>query len=107
MYCSAPANLMDARPEIWDIIKIVFPKIKAQWKFVAFSMKYDILEVNGFENDSSNSNESCLELFKNWLQTDRGITPKTWCKLIERIKDVEGLKQAAESIEEELKKLPI
>ena len=107
MYCSAPADLMDARPKMWDIIKIVFPKIKAQWKFVAFSMKYDILEVNGFENDSSNLNESCLELFKNWLQTDRGITPKTWCKLIERIKDVEGLKQAADSIEEELKKLPI
>ena len=96
---------MNTKPEMWDVIKIVFPKITGEWKYVAYSMKYTAHDVKTFENDSHDSKESCLNLFTDWLTTNRGITPKTWHNLIERIKAVENLQSAAESIEEEVKKL--
>ena len=96
---------MNTKPEMWDIIKIVFPKIRGEWKYVAHSMRYTPDDVKTFKKDSRDSKESCYNLFTDWLTTNRGITPKTWRKLIERIKDVEELQNVAESIEEEVKKL--
>ena len=96
---------MNTKPEMWDVIKIVFPKIKSEWKYVAYSMRYAPYDVKTFENDALDSKGSCLKLFTDWLTTSRGITPKTWHKLIEHIKDVEELQNVAESIEEEVKKL--
>ena len=90
---------------MWDIIRIVFPRIKAKWEFVAYSMKYQAHEVGAFEKDSKDLNKSCLNLFTNWLTTDHGITPKTWYTLIKQIKAVDGLQLEAEQIEEEIKKL--
>ena len=68
---------MDTQPEIWDLIDIVIPKINAKWDYVAYSMKYGIPAVNAFEKDSHDSKQSCLNLFKDWLSTENGITPKT------------------------------
>jgi len=98
---------MATKPDMWDVVKIVFPKIKAEWKFVAYSMRYTIYDVNTFENDAHNSKESCLNLFTDWLTTDKGVTPKTWQKLIERIKDVDGLQSTAEDIMQEVNKKAI
>ena len=92
---------------MWDVIKIVFPKIKAEWKYVACSMRYSLLDVKAFDKDSRDSKECCYNLFSDWLTTDHGITPKTWHKLIEQIKTVDGLQEAAEKIEEEVKKLKV
>ena len=104
MYIAA-TDVLTTQPEMWDIIKIVFPKIKAQWKYVAYSMKYAPNEVSAFESDSKDCKGGCLNLFTDWLTTDNGITPKIWLTLIEQIKVVDGLQQAAKDIEEEVKKL--
>ena len=96
---------MNTKPEIWDIIEIVFPKIKGEWEYVAHSMRYKVEDVKTFKNDSRDLKGSCYNLFADWLTTNRGITPKTWHKLIERIKVVEELQNVAENIEEEVKKL--
>ena len=84
---------------MWDIISIVIPKIKAKWDYVAYSMKYSITAVNAFEKDSTDSEQSCLKVFKDWLSTPNGITPKTWLTLLDRIKAVDGLQAEAEDIE--------
>ena len=74
-------------------------------EYVAYFMKYTPLDVKAFENGSNDLKGSCLKLFADWLTTNHGITPKTWQKLIERIKIVDGLQNAAENIEEEVKTL--
>ena len=96
---------MSTKPEMWDTIRIVFPRIKAKWEFVAYSLHYQFLEVSAFEKDSKDSEKSCLNLFSDWINTNRGITPKTWHTLIKQIKAVDGLYNAAEQIEEEVKKI--
>ena len=85
------------------MIKIVIPKIKAEWENVAYSMQYGINDVNGIEKDSSNLTEMCQKLFKNWLTSSKGITPKTWHTLLKCIRDVDDLAVAAENIDTELK----
>ena len=102
---AAKIDVMNIKPEMWDLIKIVFPKIKAKWQFVAYVMKYTPLEVKAFKNDSNDLDENCLNLFTDWLNTNHGITPKTWQILIDQIKTVDGLQNAAENIEEKVKTL--
>ena len=95
---------MDTQPEIWDLLDIVVPLINAKWDHVAYSMKYGIPAVNAFEKDSLDSKQRCLNLFKDWLSTENGITPKTWRTLLDRIKAVDGLHAAAEDIEKRIRK---
>ena len=95
----------DKKPEMWDLIKIVIPKIQSEWEYVAYSMRYDVATVETFKKDYHDSTACCTELLKDWLSSSRGVTPKTWSKLLERIKDIESLKAASEKIEKQLKSL--
>ena len=90
------------RPEMWDLIKIVIPNIKAEWKSVAYSMRYDPQAVKAIEVESHDLEEHCQKLFEDWLTTSHGPTPKTWQTLLEKISDVENLTIAIEKIEEML-----
>ena len=101
----AATDVLTTKPEMWDIIEIVFPMIKAEWQYVAYFMKYAPNKVSAFERDGKDSKGSCLKLFTDWLTTDNGVIPKNWLTLIEQIKKVDGLQQAAKDIEEKVKKL--
>ena len=94
--------LIFVEPKIWDLISIVTPKVKASWGSLAYSMGYDIEDVKGWEADFKESSEKCRKLFKSWLTGGDGCTPKTWGKLLERIKAVNELNAAADEIKEEL-----
>ena len=98
-------DVLSRKPNIWPIIKIVIPKVKSEWEDVAYSMKYDIPAVRGFKT-SSDDGRCCKNLFTDWLSTNNGITPKTWCTLLSCIKDVEDLQVIAEKIEIQILKKP-
>ena len=88
---------------MWHLIKIVIPKIKEEWENVAYSMGYDPSAVDAIENKcNGNLDKCCKKLFKYWLTTNDGCTPKTWQKVVERIKAVDNLAAAAENISMEL-----
>ena len=88
---------------MWDLIKIVIPKIKSEWRHVAYSMQYGISDIRGIENDCSDLATRCEMLFENWLSTPKGIIPKTWCTLLKCFRDVDELVAATEIIDAELK----
>ena len=87
---------------MWDLIKIVIPKIKAEWKHFAYSLEYDIPIVKAIEIDCRNSEQCCEKLFEDWLSTEHGVAPKTWCILLQKIKEVENLFAAADDIKRQL-----
>ena len=99
---TATHHLLDTKPEMWHIISIVIPEIKAKWEYVAFSMQYSIPAVEAFKKDSSDCGGSCFNLFKDWLSTSHGVTPKTWRTLLNRIKDVDGLQFVVQDIERKI-----
>ena len=96
---TATHYVLDTEPEMWHIVSIVIPRIKVKWEYVAYSMQYSISAVNAFSKDSE---ESCLNLFKDWLSTSHGVTPKTWRTLLDRIKDVDDLQAEAQNIEKKI-----
>ena len=89
---------------MWDLIKTVIPKVKAEWRNLGYSMGFKIEDIRALETDASlrNPESQCQKLFENWLSGARGCTPKTWGKLLERIEAVDILSSAAETIKKEL-----
>ena len=94
-------DVLSKKPEIWPIIKIVIPRIKAKWVYVAYSLQYEISAVKAFKNSGE---DGCVDFFTDWLTTNNGVTPKTWRTLLNCIKDVAELQTAAEKIEEQIMK---
>ena len=81
----------------------MIPEIQAEWDKVAYSMGYDIGTVNSIERECNGKLDRCCQkLFSDWLSTDHGCTPKTWQKLLERIKNVDNLVAAEENISKKL-----
>ena len=39
---------------------------------------------------------------EDWLTSDQGVTPKTWCTLVSVLKEIRQLSSTANSIEERL-----
>ena len=85
-----------------NLIKIVIPKIQAEWEDVAYSLEYDVAAVKAFKKDGHDGKKCCRKLFEDWLDSSHGTTPKTWSKLLERIKEVDSLHTASENIVKEL-----
>ena len=88
--------------EMWELLKIVIPKIQAKWKTLAYCMKYTPQEVETFEKESNSVTESCNKMFVNWLTTYHGPRPKTYQTLLKYVKEVDELAAASEVIEREL-----
>ena len=82
-----------------QLIRIVVPKVKAEWQYVAYAMGYKVYEVNDIYKDSCDSKERCVKLFAKWLTTS---SDKTWQALLNHIKEVDDLTAVVEEIEEEL-----
>ena len=100
--CYNDVTIYFSEPEMWDLIKIVIPEIKAEWKYFAYSLKYDIPFVKAIERDCHDSEQCCVKLFEDWLSTGHGAAPKTWCILLQKIKQVESLVAAADDIKRQL-----
>ena len=91
-----------------DLNIIVIPRIKAEWEDVAFALRYKIVTVNSIkEKHKENPKKCCRELFKDWLSTDHGVSPKTWSTLLNKLKEVEDLATATQEISNEIEKLAI
>ena len=85
---------------MWKLKKVVIPEVKAHWYDLAYSLNYEIAQVQLIERDGRDVSERCTKLLQDWLDTNHGCTPKTWEKLLERIKEVEKLYAAAGRIKE-------
>ena len=88
------------------INSIVVPRIQAVWEDVAYALSYEIPTVDTIKaKHKEDPKKCCKELFKDWLSTDHGDSPKTWSTLIEKLKEVEDLAAATTEIMNELEKL--
>ena len=87
---------------MWELTKIVIPKIKAHWSDLAKAMRYKYEDIKAFENEDRDLKERCEKLLTNWLNTGHGPEPKTYQTLLDHIKEVDELTRASKEIEEEL-----
>ena len=86
---------------MWELTDIVIPRVKNHWKRLAYAMRYDS-KVESFDEEGRDLHERCEKLFKNWLNTSHGPTPKTYQTLLKYIKKIDDLTTASEEIEKKL-----
>ena len=89
---------------MWELSNIVVPRIGSHWKDLAYCMRYSIEDVEGFDRDGRSLHECCLNLFRNWIRTGHGPTPKTYQTLLEHIKKIDNLTAVSEEVKRELTK---
>ena len=87
---------------MFELKQIVIPKIKACWRDLAEAMRYDIQDIDAFEQDGRDTKERCQKLLTSWLRTDHDPKPKTYQTLLKYIKKVGDLSTASGEIEKEL-----
>ena len=87
---------------------IVIPKIGAQWSAVADYLDYPVEYKQVLREKGQNDPlKCCVELFEDWLSSDRGTSPKSWFKLIETLKQIKDIAVATKQIIQDLSKAGI
>ena len=83
--------------------EIVVPRIAANWSLVADFLEYE-LEYKQLirEKCRDDPQRCCVELLEDWLSSKRGVSPKSWSKLIEVLRGIKSLKATTEKIIENL-----
>ena len=101
----AMQHMSHSEPEMKDLIIIVIPLLKAEWEDVAFILNYKTPSIDGIKESNRNDPKKCCrELFKNWLETNHGVSPKTWGTLLNTIAESGDFTKTAEDILEQLEK---
>ena len=91
-------------PAWWKVNTIVILNITSHWKDVALiSLQYDASMVERLEKQyTSDSKRCCTKLFEDWLNSENGVSPKTWQTLLTQLNEVTGL---ADKVKEIIKQL--
>ena len=86
--------------------KYVVPKVAHMWKTVADFLDYDINTIELIAKKYRDiCEECCAGLFRDWLSTNHGASPKTWGMLITALKEIDLLAAAISDIEKDLNEL--
>ena len=84
-----------------DLIKIVIPKVSAEWKYIAYALGYEVSAVNRIRSKhNQDPTKCCEEVFEDWLGTSE--KPKIWRILLRSLIEVEQLGSATKEIIEKL-----
>ena len=86
--------------------EVVVPRIAAHWSLVADYLEYE-LEFKQLikEKGHHDAMDCCVILLEDWLSSNRGVSPKSWPKLIEVLKEIRCLRGAAEKSSKNWKRL--
>ena len=86
---------------MFDLTKIVIPKIMNEWEYVAEAFRYSIQDIKVIrEKGHGDLKRCCREFFIDWLESKRGAKagPKVWSTLLDTLKVVDEI--ADETVEE-------
>ena len=78
-------------PEMFDLTKVVIPKIMNEWEYIAEALQYDVPVIKSIrEKGLGDSKKCCREFFQDWLTTKNGAKagPKVWSTLIDALRKV-------------------
>lgn len=88
--------------------EIVVERIASKWSLVAdylgFEIEYKDLIKQTCNQDPQNC---CVKMLEDWLGKNKGVSPKSWSKLIETLREIKALTATTEKIVNDLKKREI
>ena len=87
------------------LYKIVIPKISAHWDVVLANLEYDLAFKQELDRRyRGNPRECCTALLEDWISSNRGISPKTFTKLLEVLCTINDIAPFMRDIIDGLKK---
>ena len=87
---------------------IVVPRIAADWSIVADYLEYEVEYKRVIkEKCCDDPVKCCVELLEDWLSSNRGVSPKSWSRLIETLRGIRSLTATTENIVQDLAKVGI
>ena len=87
------------------LYKIVIPKISAHWDVVLANLEYDLAFKQELDRKyRGNPRECCTALLEDWISSNRGISPKTFTKLLEVLCTINDIAPFMRDIIDGLKK---
>ena len=102
-------NISLVEPDMFDLTKIVIPKIMNEWEYIAEAFRYDLATIKAInEKGRGDPKKCCREFFKDWLMTNNGAKagPKVWSTLLDTLKEVDEIStDIIEDITEKVKQL--
>ena len=107
MYCISTElpSCSHKGPDMKLLHDIVIPKIAADWSIVADYLGYQIEDKKLIKEKCYHDPlKCCVELLEDWLSSSRGVSPKSWPKLIEVLKQIKSLTATTGKIIYELEK---
>ena len=81
-------------PDMFDLSKIVIPKIMNEWEYIAEALRYDLAAIKSIKDkEREDPKKCCQEFFKDWLMTNNGARagPKVWSTLLHALKEVDEI----------------
>ena len=85
-----------------DLIRIVIPRVAAEWITVAHFMDLEVYEIKTIRvKHRDDPDKCCEELFERWLEQNHECD-KSWKVLLDILKQIRRLTAVTEQIEKEL-----
>ena len=69
--------------------------------YLGYEVEYEQLIKERCHHDPE---RCCLDLLEDWLSSNRGVSPKSWSRLIEALKEIKSLTATTGKIIEDLEK---
>ena len=91
---------------MFDLTKIVIPKIMNEWEYIAEALRYDLATIKAIKDKQrADPKQCCREFFIDWLMTNNGAKagPKVWSTLLDALKEVDEI--AADIVEDMIEKV--
>jgi len=95
--------IIHSGPAMKILHEVVVPRIAAHWSLVAdyldYELEYKQMIMKKGQNDPMGC---CVILLEDWLTSNRGVSPKSWTKLIEVLKEIKSLSGTIEKVVKDL-----
>ena len=102
-------RILHVEPEMFDLTRIVIPKIMDKWEYIAEALRYDLATIRAIkQKERADPKQCCREFFQDWLMTNNGakVGPKVWSTLLDVLKKGDEISaDIVEDITEKVKKL--
>ena len=83
------------------VSKYVVPQVSEEWELLCEHLEYSIAVKNIISRTNKGiPRDCCTALLEDWVNTDNGVKPKTWKKLIEVLSEISSLAMVTKQIKQ-------
>ena len=80
--------VLDKKPHVYELSEVI-KRTAANWSELAYALKFDNHDVDTIGRDNPTVKDGCTVMLGKWLDGQGKREPRTWCTLLEALKDID------------------